>query len=277
MLLENKTCVIVGASGAIGGAVAQRFVQEGARLCLTYHAEPPRSLADQLRAGGGKAGLYRLELGEWQQVQSGISQMHAEFPDIDVLVNCAGVIGPIGRLEDSEVAEWTRTLQIDFLGAVYLARAILPAFRRRGRGKIIFFSGGGGAYGRPYFTAYSSAKAALVRFTESLAEEVRDAGIQVNAVAPGPVRSRMWDEMKAAGAAGGPKLLEDLRRMEETGGESPDRAAALAVFLASDRSNHVTGKLISAVWDDWEAIANHPCKLANAEAWTLRRVPLQQP
>jgi 3-oxoacyl-[acyl-carrier protein] reductase len=85
----------------------------------------------------------------------------------------------------------------------------------------------------------------------------------------------MWDEMRAASGAGGPKLLDELRKMDETGGASADHAAALTAFLASDRSNQVTGRLVSAVWDDWENLAEHAEKLAGSEAWTLRRLPLR--
>jgi len=274
MELQDKVCLIVGVSGAIGGAVARRFSQEGARLALTYRTEPPRELVGELSADRRNVSFYPLEITDWESVQTTLHQVEADFSGIDVLVNCTGVIGPIGRLEDTDPQEWNRVLNVNLTGSVYLARAVLPTFRRRGHGKIIFFSGGGAAYGRPYFTAYSSAKAALVRFTESLAQEVKAAGIQVNAVAPGSIKSRMWDEMRSAGSAGGPKLLEELRQMQKSGGASPDRAAALTVFLASDRSNGVTGRLVSAVWDDWEGIEGNVERLAGSEAWTLRRVPL---
>jgi NAD(P)-dependent dehydrogenase (short-subunit alcohol dehydrogenase family) len=274
MELQSKVCVIVGASGAIGGAIVRRFLQEGARLALTYRTGRPRVLAEELSDDRRGASFYPLDITDWGQVQATLCQVETDFSGIDVLVNCAGIIGPIGRLEDTDPREWNRTLEVNLTGSVNLARAVLPAFRRRSHGKIIFFSGGGAAYGRPYFTAYSSAKAALVRFTESLAQEVEDAGVQVNAVAPGPIRSRMCDEMRSAGSAGGPKLIEELKRMEETGGASADRAAALTVFLASDRSNRVTGRLVSALWDDWENIEAHVEKLACSEAWTLRRTPL---
>ncbi len=85
----------------------------------------------------------------------------------------------------------------------------------------------------------------------------------------------MWDQMRAAGPAGGPKLLEELRRMEETGGASADRAAALVVFLASERSNRLTGRLLSAVWDDWEHFENNLDAITASEAFTLRRVSLK--
>jgi 3-oxoacyl-[acyl-carrier protein] reductase len=147
--------------------------------------------------------------------------------------------------------------------------------KERGRGKIILFSGGGAAYGKPYFTPYSSSKAALVRFVESLAQELETASIQVSAVAPGPVESRMGNEMRAAGKAGGPKLLEEHKQMAETGGASPDRAAGLVAFLAFDGSNRLTGRLVSAVWDDWEHFENRMEAIAASEAFTLRRVPLK--
>ncbi|HXX22855.1 MAG TPA: SDR family oxidoreductase [Terriglobia bacterium] len=275
MKLTNEVCVIVGASGAIGSAVARRFYAEGAHLALTFLTAEPQALCDELSRGPGRAACYRLDVGDWKHVQTVIRQIKTDFAGIDVLVNCSGTQGPIGPLEALDMAKWTKAIETNLLGSVYLARAVLPIMKERARGKIILFSGGGAAYGRPYFTSYSSSKAAVVRFAESLAQELDAANIQVNAIAPGPVRSRMWDEMRAAGEAGGPKLLEELKRMEETGGTSPDRAASLAVFLASERSNRLTGRLLSAVWDDWEHITNRMEEIAASEAFTLRRVPLK--
>jgi 3-oxoacyl-[acyl-carrier protein] reductase len=208
-------------------------------------------------------------------VQTVIRQIRTDFAGIDVLVNCSGIQGPIGPLETLNMAEWAKTVETNLLGSVYLAWAVLPIMKERGRGKIILFSGGGAAYGQPYFASYSSSKAAVVRFAESLAQELDAANIQVNAIAPGPVRSRMWDEMRAAGEAGAPKLPEELKRMEETGGTSPDGAVALAVFLASDGSNRLTGRLLSAVWDDWEHFADRMNEIVASEVFTLRRVPLK--
>jgi NAD(P)-dependent dehydrogenase (short-subunit alcohol dehydrogenase family) len=274
MDLQDKVCLIAGASGAIGSAVARRFLQEGARLALTYRTELPEGLEGELSDGARPASFYALDITNWDQVQATVRQVEREYSGIDVLVNCSGIIGPIGRFEDSDPLKWNQALEVNLTGSVYLARAVLPVLRRRGHGKIVFFSGGGAAYARPYFSAYGAAKAALVRFTETLAQELADTNIQVNAVAPGAIKSRMWDEMRSAGEAGGPKLLDELRKMDETGGASADRAAALTAFLASDRSNQVNGKLVSAVWDDWENIAENAEKLVGSEAWTLRRVPL---
>ncbi len=275
MALDNKVCLIVGATGAIGRAITKRFSEDSARLALTYHSEQSRQPLEHYRGSRALASFYRLDITDWEQVKAIVQQVEAEFSGIDVLVNCAGLIGPIGPLEDTDQREWSRALEVNLMGAVNLARAALPALRRRGRGKMIFFSGGGAAYGRPFFTAYSTAKTALVRFVESLAQEVEGANIQVNTIAPGPIRSRMWDEMRAAGAAGGPKLIAELAQMEKTGGASADHAAALTAFLASDRCDCVTGRLISALWDEWDKMDSNIDKISGSEAWTLRRVPLQ--
>jgi NAD(P)-dependent dehydrogenase (short-subunit alcohol dehydrogenase family) len=275
MELRNKVCLISGASGAIGSSVAKHFYREGAHLALTYRTTGPGpvGLREEM-VGLGRVELYKLDVADWEQVQVTIREVENAFSGIDVLVNCTGIVGPIGAFETLDIRAWVQTIETNLIGTVHLARAVLPTMKERGHGKIILFSGGGAAYARPYFTPYSSSKAALVRFAESLAQELESANIQVNAIAPGPVNSRMWSEMRAASASGGPALLQELKRMEETGGTSPERAAGLAAFLASDRSNGLSGRLLSAVWDDWEHLEGHIEKIASSDVWTLRRVPL---
>jgi 3-oxoacyl-[acyl-carrier protein] reductase len=275
MELLNKVCVVAGASGAIGVAIARRLYAEGAHLAVTYHAAKPEALWEEFSRGPGRTACYELDITDCKKAETVIQRIRTDFDAIDALVNCSGTQGPIGPLETLDMLAWARTIETNLLGSVYLSRAVLPCMKERGRGKIILFSGGGAAYGRPYFTAYSSSKAAVVRFAESLALELEANNIQVNTVAPGPVRSRMWEEMRAAGKAGGPKLEEELKRMEETGGISPDRAARLVAFLASDRSNRLTGRLLSAAWDDWENFEKDMEKIATTEAFTLRRVQMK--
>jgi len=274
MELLNKVCLIAGASGTIGSSVAKCFHREGAHLALTYRTAPPDGLREEMVGGAGRVDYYKLDVTDWEQVQVTIREVGNAFSGIDVLVNCTGTVGPIGAFETLDIRAWLETIETNLIGTVHLARAVLPIMKERRRGKIILFSGGGAAYARPYFTAYSSSKAALVRFAETLAQELESSNIQVNAVAPGPVNSQMWNEMRAAAAAGGPTLLQELKRMEETGGVSPDRAAGLAAFLASDRSNRLSGRLLSAVWDDWEHLEGQIDKIATSDVWTLRRVPL---
>jgi NAD(P)-dependent dehydrogenase (short-subunit alcohol dehydrogenase family) len=271
--LANKVCLIAGASGAIGSAIAERFYREGARLAVATHSRKADwCLAE--RAESDRLLRVQFDVRRAGEVVEAAERIHERFGALDVLVNCTGIQGPIGLTHALEPDAWARTVEVNLIGSFHLVRAVVPLMLARGGGKIIHFSGGGAAYARPYFSAYGASKAALVRFTETLAEELRDANIQVNAVAPGPVRSRMWDEMRAAGAAGGQKLLRELAKMDETGGVAPERVAALAIFLASRRSDGLTGRLISGVHDRWEDLTAKIPEIMNTEKGTLRRVPL---
>ncbi len=272
MELLNRVCLVAGASGVIGSAIARRFPREGARLALTSRYGAEESLT--LGADGQNNLCFALDVCDWDNVERVATSIADCWGRIDVLVNCTGVIGPIGPLLQSDVQAWRKAVEINLIGAFHLVRAAVPLMQRARKGKIIHLSGGGAAYGRPYFTAYSAAKAALVRLTESLAGELRESNIDVNAIAPGPVKSRMWEELRAAGTAGGQKALEELKQMDETGGVPPERAADLALFLASERSNGLTGRLISAVHDKWNELEFRIPELISGDAWTLRRIPL---
>jgi 3-oxoacyl-[acyl-carrier protein] reductase len=274
MKLAGKTCLIVGASGAIGRTIAENFFREGAQVAVTSLSQKKGAFSAGLPAKNPRIAVFRLDLCKWKNVQSVVARVNRKFGGIHVLVNCAGILGPIGPTNDVSVEHWLKTIEINLVGSFYLVRAVLPSMLASGGGKIVQFSGGGAAYGRPFFTAYGASKAALVRFTESLAAELRDKNIEVNAIAPGPVKSRMWDELRASGSAGGPQAIEELAKMDLTGGAPAERAAALALFLASDRSNGLTGRLISAVHDKWEEIVPRIPKVMSTDAWTLRRVPL---
>jgi NAD(P)-dependent dehydrogenase (short-subunit alcohol dehydrogenase family) len=136
-------------------------------------------------------------------------------------------------------------------------------------GKIILIAGGGSAYSRPNFTAYASSKSAVVRFGECLADEVRDHNVQVNAIAPGGAYTTMTDEILRAGEArAGRKEIEDAENVRITGGVAPEKQTQLAMFLASQKSNHISGKLIH-VNDDWRRFEQDSMK---PELFTLRRV-----
>ncbi len=243
-------------------------------MALTFHSKRKSTLSKELPSKGPRLALFRLDVRKCRDVQAVVGRVTKKFGPIHVLVNCSGVLGPIGATHNVSVKHWLETIEINLVGSFYVIHAVLPSMLAAGEGKIIQFSGGGAAYGRPFFTAYSASKAALVRFTESLAAELRDKNIQINAIAPGPVKSRMWDELRASGSAGGQQAIDELKKMDMTGGVPAERAAALALFLASSRSNGLTGRLISAVHDKWEEIGSHIPKVMSSDAWTLRRVPL---
>lgn len=195
------------------------------------------------------------------------------FPNLQILVNNAGVYGPMGLIEDVDWEAWLRTLEINLIGSVLMCRALLPGFKKRRHGKIIQLSGGGATNPLPRISSYAASKAAVVRFAESLAEEVREDGIDVNSIAPGPLNTRLLDEVLEGGADRvGSDFYEKSRRQKAEGGVPLDKAARLAVYLGSTASDGISGKLLSAVWDRWERLDEHLEDMRRTDVYTLRRI-----
>lgn len=257
----NKTVVVTGASMGIGRAIAEAFVKAGyhAALCARGERDLERT-ANELSAlakDGQKLIWTTCDVSDEAQVRALAAKVENEFGGCDVLVNNAGVLGPIGPLETADWPEWKRTIEIDLYGVVIPCRAIIPQMKRKGRGKIINLSGGGATNSRPNFSAYAAAKTAVVRVTEVLADELKAAHIDVNAVAPGPVRTRMTV----------PALQAEM-----TEACAPTLAADLCVFLASPECDGITGRLISARWDDWKSLPACRDKITGSDLYTLRRI-----
>ena len=149
----------------------------------------------------------------------------------------------------------------------------VPHMKGLGHGKIIQLSGGGATNPLPFISAYAASKAAIVRYAETLAEEVRDAGIDVNCIAPGALNTRLLDEVLVAGPEKvGKSFYERAMKQKESGGAPLEVGARLATFLASSDSDGITGKLISAVWDPWNTFTAHIAELSDTDVYTLRRI-----
>jgi 3-oxoacyl-[acyl-carrier protein] reductase len=192
---------------------------------------------------------------------------------VEILVNNAGVLGPIGPAAEVSWDEWQETFNINVLGTARMCRAVIPKMSTAGRGKIINLSGGGATSPMPAFSAYAASKAAVVRYTETLAMELAGTGLEINAVAPGLLKTRMMDQMLEAGPErAGQKQIETVKHSAEIGGTPPELAARLCIYLASQASDGITGKLISAPWDPWESLHEHIEDLQKTDVYTLRRI-----
>jgi 3-oxoacyl-[acyl-carrier protein] reductase len=207
------------------------------------------------------------------QVTALVKLAAKQLPDFSGLVNNAGVYGPKGAIEDIDWCEWARAIEINLYGTVLPCREALPFFRKKGFGKIVNLSGGGATAPLPRISAYAASKAAVVRFTETIAEETRGQGIDINAIAPGALNTRLLDEVLKAGPDQvGKDFYERALKQRDSGGAPLERGAALCVYLLSRESDGVTGRLISAIWDPWETLAaNHP-ELSTTDIYTLRRI-----
>ena len=170
-------------------------------------------------------------------------------------------------------AEWVEAIHINLMGSVLLYRAVLPRFKARKHGKIVQLSGGGATNPLPNLSAYAVSKAAIVRMVETVAEEAKPFHVDVNAIAPGALNTRMLDEVLAAGPEKvGEAFYRRALKQQQEGGAPLGKGAALAVYLASAASDGLTGKLISAVWDPWPAFAEHRAELDGTDVYTLRRI-----
>jgi 3-oxoacyl-[acyl-carrier protein] reductase len=275
--LQGKAAIITGANQGLGLDIARQFVASGASVVLCARdgrllEEVRTQLAGQARSGQ-RVEATAADVSNQADVARVVDLAVSCFGSIDVLVNNAGVYGPMGAIEDVDWQLWARALEINIHGSVLMARAVLPAMKSRRRGKIIQLSGGGATNPMPRISAYAVSKAAIVRFAESLAEEVREFNIDVNSIAPGALNTRMLEEVLAAGPDKvGAEFFNRSVKQKQSGGAGLERGAALAVFLASDASDGITGKLISAMWDNWEHWPEHVTELGSSDIYTLRRI-----
>ena len=277
-VLAGRDAVVTGASQGLGRAIATAFVQEGASVLLVARGQEmleEARLAVERFAGrpGQRVATLAADVSEPAACAAVAERAGGLGLDPCILVNNAGVYGPIGRLEDVDWAAWMDAVRVNLFGTVLMCRAMIPRLRARGYGKIVNLSGGGATAPLPRFTAYAAAKAAVVRLTETLAVELKDAKVDVNAIAPGALNTRLLDQVLQAGPeAAGEAFHRQALRQREEGGVPLSRGAALAVFLASAASDGITGRLLSAVWDDWAGLAGQAERLAGTDLYTLRRI-----
>jgi NAD(P)-dependent dehydrogenase (short-subunit alcohol dehydrogenase family) len=277
MKLGGRFALITGASQGLGAEIARHYVLNGASVMLCARsadklAEQQQSLAPLL-APDARVLTITADVGEPKDVDRIFEKLRGEFHRLDILVNNAGVYGPMGRIEDVGWDEWVEAIRINLLGLVYASRAAMPIFRAQRYGKIVNISGGGAANPMPAITAYAASKAGVVRFTESLALECKDDHIDVNAIAPGALVTRMMDQLLKAGPERvGQPFFDRMKKIAEQGGTPLDVGSALCVFLGSAESDGITGKLIAAQWDRWEDWPKHLDELNASDVYTLRRI-----
>ncbi len=272
--LTGSTAVVTGGSTGIGLACAEELVRAGAAvvLCARGAAQLEAAAAALARDGARRVRVVTADVSIPEDVGR-VFDAADEWGGATAVVHAAGVLGPIGPMIGVDPTEWFNTIQVNLFGTHLVAREAACRMIQRGQhGAMVLFSGGGGGYAFPNYSAYACSKVAVVRMAETLAEELAPHGIRVNCLAPGFVATRMHEATLRAGDAAGRDYLVRTKAELEKGGTPASLAARATRFLLSARAAGITGRFVSAPWDDWEHWPEHLAELDGSELFTLRRV-----
>ncbi len=274
MKLKSKTALITGATGIIGNAIARAFAEEGCDLILSGSSQKKTdALQEQFFPFPNvKVKTICANVSNKKSMQLLFKKITKDFESIDILVTAAGTYGAIGAIGQIEPEEWLEAIRVNLLGTFMTIKYALPLLRKSSRAKIITFAGGGEGPLEKH-SSYVASKGGVLRLIETLSVELSP--IEVNAISPGLVTSGLVQQIIDAGPlrAGGKRYREAIEQQRgERESISPEKAAALAVFLASRDSNGISGKNLSAVWDKWYEFPKNKKELMKSDVYNIRRI-----
>ena len=271
MTIRGKVAIITGAGKGIGRGIARAYASEGAKLVLVSrtlaHVE---DAANEARVAGAEASAIAVDVASPDDVRRMVEHTLERFSRVDVLVNNAAILGPVGPLHMNDAEHWAQAININVTGLMLCCHAVLPHMIGQGGGKIINLSGAGVTRASETISAYGTSKAAVVRFTETLALEMLPHNVAVNALGPGQIDTDLLDPMASEDSLIEPAMGAMVRRTKSGRGAPLEEAAALAVWLASDASDGLSGRLISATRDDWRELGPRIPQIMASDLYTLR-------
>ncbi len=262
--------VLTGSSTGIGRALATRFLASGHHVWGLARSDQSDFAA--LHPAHFRAS--RADVAVWDDVARAADEAAAAWPHVDGLIACAGLQGEIGRALAADPGRWAATVRANLDGTFFALRAFAPLLARAPRrAKVICFSGGGATKPRTNFSAYGVAKTAVVRLVETIAEEERDRPLDINAIAPGAIHTRLTEEVLALGPeVAGAAEYAAAQKQKATGPGPLEKALGLVEWLLSPASDGISGRLIAAPWDPWPTLNRHAAELAGSDIFTLRRI-----
>jgi 2-hydroxycyclohexanecarboxyl-CoA dehydrogenase len=241
----NKTVVVTGGGGGIGGATCRRFAKEGAKVAVfDMNLEAAQKVAKEIEAAGGMAKAYACDITNRVAVDKAVAQAEAELGQIDVLVNNAGwdVFCPFTKTRPDQ---WDKLIAINLTGALHMHHAVLPGMVARKSGRIVNIASDAARVGSSGEAVYAACKGGLVAFSKTIAREHARHNVTVNVVCPGPTDTALFADYKE-GAGNPEKLMEAFTRSIPLGRiGQPDDLPGAILFFASDDARYVTGQVLS--------------------------------
>ena len=263
--------VLTGASSGIGRYLTTTLVQVHEVWGIARSESALSALKTDL---GGNFSFTAADVSDWDSLAGVVTEIGKDWNGIDALICCAGVVTPIGPAMQADPRQWSDAVRINLDGTFFSIRAFFHLLKKASsRPKVLCFSGGGATGPRANFTAYASAKSGLVRLVETLSVEWANDPIDINAIAPGAIPTRMTQVVVDAGpdCAGQQEYANALVQQSEQD-DAVDRVYDLIEYLLSSTADGISGKLISVRWDPWEDLAQHKDDLASSDIYTLRRI-----
>ena len=266
---NRGVAVVTGGGRGLGRAFAQALAAAGFSVAvIARSAVELDETVGLIDRAGGQVRALPADITDLGAVDAAFATIEQKLGPIDLLVNNAGVHGPLGPFVQSGVADWWRTLEVNLYGQILCAHRVLPGMIARRRGRIVNIASGGGARMLPYFSAYVTSKTALIRFSECLAAEVKDYGIAVFAMGPGTVRTAMSEY--SLNSPEGKKWLSWFREIFDEGRDlPPERPAALLQALASGRADGLSGCFVQPQ-DDLGAVINAAAQVVEEKLYSLQ-------
>ncbi len=243
--LQDKTVIVTGGGGGIGGASCRRFAELGARVAvLDRNLEAAQSVAAAITAAGGRALAMACDITDRASVNEAAATTERELGPVHVLVNNAGwdIFKPFTK---TDPAEWDKLIAINLIGPMHLHHAVLPGMVERRAGRIVNVASDAARVGSSGEAVYAACKGGIVAFSKTIAREHARHGITVNVVCPGPTDTALFADFKQ-GAGNPEKLVAAFQRSIPLGRiGQPDDLPGAIVFFASDDAAFITGQVIS--------------------------------
>jgi 3-oxoacyl-[acyl-carrier protein] reductase len=265
--------LITGTSSGMGCWLAAHYCAAGHEVWGIARRDQS-AVVQQRQAEGQSFRSTRVDISRWENMETLQRDIGREWGGLDALICCAGIQGPLGPAMTLSSEAWNQSLQVNLHGTFNTLLATHHALlRAERRAKIVCFSGGGSTGPRPSFTPYAVAKAGVLRLVENLAHEWNGLSIDINALAPGAVNTRMTDEVIAAGPSiVGEKEYQKTVEQKQKGGTPLTKVGAVVDFLISAESDGISGRLISGLWDPYSSFPRLRDQISRSDVYTLRRI-----